>query len=241
VLPGALLIGLVLEALVFRPLYRRDHLTQVLATFGVILFANEGVKILFGPAPLSVPVPEMLSGSIRIMEGLVFPVYRLAVITAGLGVALLLAWLVNGTRAGMLVRASATNAPMAAALGVDVKRLFMAVAGVGAMLAGFAGAMAAPILSVEAGMGDGVLILAFVVIVIGGIGSIKGAFAGALLVGLVDTLGRSFATDLFKLVLAAPTANKVGPAFAAMAIYLLMAGILVLRPGGLFPAPGRAA
>jgi branched-chain amino acid transport system permease protein len=241
VLPGALLIGLLLEALVFRPLYRRDHLTQVLATFGVILFANEGVKILFGPAPLSVPVPDMLSGSIRIMEGLVFPVYRLAVIAAGLGVALLLAWLVNGTRAGMLVRASATNAPMAAALGVDVKRLFMAVAGVGAMLAGFAGAMAAPILSVEAGMGDGVLILAFVVIVIGGIGSIKGAFAGALLVGLVDTLGRSFATDLFKLVLAAPTANKVGPAFAAMAIYLLMAGILVLRPGGLFPAPGRAA
>jgi branched-chain amino acid transport system permease protein len=241
VLPGALLIGLVLEALVFRPLYRRDHLTQVLATFGVILFANEGVKILFGPAPLSVPVPDILSGSIRIMDGLVFPVYRLAVIAAGLGVAVLLAWLVNGTRAGMLVRAAATNAPMAAALGVDVRRLFMAVAGVGAMLAGFAGAMAAPILSVEAGMGDGVLILAFVVIVIGGIGSIKGAFAGALLVGLVDTLGRSFATDLFKLVMSAPTANKVGPAFAAMAIYLLMAGILVLRPGGLFPASGRAA
>src|SRR5690606_5577823 len=131
-------------------------------------------------------------------------------------------------------RAGAVNAPMVSALGVDVKTLFTLVFGFGAMLAGFGGVMVAPILSVEPGMGDSVLILAFVVIVIGGIGSIRGAFVGALIVGLVDTLGRSFATDIFRLFLTASAARQVGPAFASMLIYLLMAVILFIRPAGLF-------
>ncbi|MDJ1157511.1 branched-chain amino acid ABC transporter permease [Chelatococcus sp. SYSU_G07232] len=239
-LPTALLLGLLLEVLVFRHLYDRDHLDQVLATFGVILFINEAVKIIWGAAPLNVPIPDVLSGSLRLMDGLFYPVYRLAIIAAGLGVAGLLAWLVNGTRVGMLVRAGATNAPMVSALGVDIRRLFMVVFGFGAMLAGFAGVMAAPILSVEPGMGDTLLILAFVVIVIGGIGSIRGAFLAALLVGLVDTLGRSFATDVMKLLVSPSAATNVGPALASMLIYILMAGVLFFRPAGLFPAGGKA-
>ncbi len=235
-LPLTLLLGLVLERLVFRPLYARGHLDQVLATFGVILILNEAVKLAFGAAPISVPVPDLLSGSVLLMDGLLVPVYRLAIIGAGLGTALLLWLVIDGTRFGMLVRAGATNAPMVSVLGIDVRRLFTAVTAFGAMLAGFAGAMVTPILSVEPGMGDGVLILAFVVIVVGGVGSIRGAFLAALIVGLVDTLGRSFATDLLKLVVSAPTANRVGPALASMAIYVLMAGVLAFRPAGLFPS-----
>ena len=238
-LPAALASGLLLEALIFRRLYGRDHLDQVLATFGIILFLNEGVKVAFGAAPLSVPMPDWLSGSFRIADGLLYPVYRLAIIAAGLGTALLLWVVVERTRFGMLVRAGATNAPMVSALGVDVQRLFMLVAGFGAMLAGFAGAMVSPILSVEPGMGDGVLILAFVVIVIGGIGSVRGAFIGALVVGLADTLGRSFGTDLLKAALGASAATRVGPALASMLIYIVMAAVLFFRPAGLFPARGR--
>ncbi len=232
---AALACGLLLEFLVFRHLYDRDHLDQVLATFGVILFLNEAVKAIWGAAPLSVPVPELLDGSIRLMENFNYPVYRLALLAAGLGVAVLLYVLVTRTRVGMLVRAGASNAPMVAALGVNIRRLFMIVFGFGAMLAGFAGIMAAPILSVEPGMGDNLLILAFVVIVIGGIGSIRGAFLSALLIGLVDTLGRSFATDIARLVLPPSAANDVGPAIASMLIYILMAGVLFFRPSGLFP------
>ncbi len=197
-LPSALLFGLLLEVLIFRHLYERDHLDQVLATFGVIIFLNQAVKLVWGAAPLSVPVPDMLSGTIEIAPGMLYPVYRLVIIGAGLAVGLLLYWIVNHTRLGMLVRAGASNAPMVSALGVDIRFLFTIVFGVGAMLAGFAGAMVAPILSVEPGMGDNVLILAFVVIVIGGIGSIRGAFIAALLIGLVDTLGRFFAPTLLR-------------------------------------------
>jgi branched-chain amino acid transport system permease protein len=242
-LPAALLatlvFGLILEVLVFRHLYDRDHLEQVLATFGVILFLNQGVKVVWGAAPLSVPVPELLQGSIRIADGVLYPVYRLAIIASGLGVAALLHVLVNHTRVGMLVRAGSTNAPMVAALGVDIRRLFMIVFGFGAMLAGFAGIMIAPILSVEPGMGDQILILAFVVIVIGGIGSIRGAFIAALIVGVADTLGRSFAVDIMRLFFTAPTARAVGPAISSMLIYVLMAAVLFFRPAGLFPAKGR--
>jgi branched-chain amino acid transport system permease protein len=233
-LPTALAFGLMLEALVFRHLYDRDHLDQVLATFGVILFLNEAVKAIWGAAPLSVPVPDALSGSIELMDGLLYPVYRLAIIGAGLGVAALLYGLVNHTRVGMLVRAGASNAPMVSALGVNIKRLFMVVFGFGAMLAGFAGAMVAPILSVEPGMGDNLLILAFVVIVIGGIGSVKGAFVAALLVGLVDTVGRSFAPNLLRLALDPAAASQTGRAIAPMLIYILMAAMLFFRPSGLF-------
>ena len=207
----------------------------MLATFGIILFLNQGVKVIWGASPLYVPVPELLQGSIEIFEGFFYPVYRLAIIGAGLGVAALLYFLVSYTRAGMLVRAGATNARMVSALGIDIRRLFMVVFGFGAMLAGFAGAMVAPILSVEPGMGDNLLILAFVVIVIGGIGSIRGAFIAALLIGLVDTLGRGFAGDILRLVMDPSAASQTGRAIAPMLIYILMALVLIFRPSGLFP------
>ncbi len=235
-LPAALVFGLVLEFLVFRHLYDRDHLSQVLATFGVILFLNEGVKVVFGAAPMQMPVPELLSGGVPLMDGLLYPTYRLAILAAGLATAALLWFLVERTRAGMLVRAGATNAPMVAALGVDIRRLFMLVFGFGAMLAGFAGVMAAPILSVEPGMGDNLLILAFVVIVIGGIGSVRGAFVAALLVGLVETIGRGLMPDLMRLFMDASSARQTGAALASMLVYIVMAAILAFRPAGLFPA-----
>lgn len=238
-LGAALLFGLALEFAVFRHLYNRDHLEQVIATFGIIIFLNQGVKSLWGAAPLSLPIPEALTGSIVLMPGLLYPVWRLMIIASGLVVGILLYVLVSRTRAGMLVRAGATNAPMVSALGVNIQRLFMIVFGFGAMLAAFAGVMIAPILSVEPGMGDTILILAFVVIVIGGIGSLRGAFIAALLIGLVDTLGRSFAVDLMRMIMPPSPARTVGPAIASMLIYLLMAVVLYVRPSGLFPARGR--
>ncbi len=234
-LPTALAFGLLLELLVFRHLYDRDHLDQVLATFGLILFLNQGVKFVWGAAPLSVPMPDILSGAVTLPGGLLYPTYRIAIIAAGLAVAALLYVLVNHTRAGMLVRAGASNAPMVSALGVNIRRLFMMVFGFGAMLAGFAGAMVAPILSVEPGMGDNILILAFVVLVIGGIGSVRGAFLAALLIGLVDTVGRSFAPNLLRLFLDPSVASQTGRAIAPMLIYILMAAVLFFRPSGLFP------
>ncbi len=238
-LPASMLLGLALEWAVFRHLYQRNHLEQVLATFGVILFLNEGVKIVWGAGPLDMPTPDLLSGSVPLMDGLRYPVYRFAIIGAGLLVAAGLYLFVRYTRIGMLVRAGATNAAMVSALGVDIQRLFTIVFGFGAMLAGFAGAMVAPILSVEPGMGDQILILAFVVIVIGGIGSIRGAFIAALLVGVIDTLGRSFMTDILRIFLTPSTARSIGPALASMTMYLLMAVVLAVRPAGLFPARGR--
>ena len=236
---AALAFGLFLEFVVFRHLYGRDHLDHVIATFGIIIFLNQAVKYLWGAAPLSLPVPEALSGSVQLMPGLLYPVWRLVIIGSGLGVALLLYILVSRSRIGMLVRAGSTHAPIVSALGVDIRRLFTIVFGFGAMLAGFAGIMIAPILSVEPGMGDSILILAFVVIVIGGIGSIRGAFIGALVIGLVDTLGRSFAVDILRLFMTSSTARTVGPALASMLIYVLMALVLYFRPAGLFPAKGR--
>jgi branched-chain amino acid transport system permease protein len=235
-LAAAAAAGAIVEVTVIRRLYDRDHLDQVLATFGVIITLNEGVKILWGAAPLSVPMPEILSGSIPLIGGLNYPVYRLAVIAAGLGVGLLLYGLVHHTRVGMLVRAGASNAPMVSALGVNIRLLFTLVFGFGAMLAGFAGAMVTPILSVEPGMGDNVLILAFVVIVIGGIGSLRGAFLAALLIGLVDTLGQTMAPMLLRAILDPSTASQTGRAIAPMLIYVLMAVTLCIRPAGLFPA-----
>jgi branched-chain amino acid transport system permease protein len=219
-LPSALAFGLLLEVLVFRHLYGRDHLDQVLATFGLILFLNQAVKVVWGAAPLSVPVPEVLSGSVQLMDGLLYPVYRLALIGIGLGVALGLYVLINRTRVGMLVRAGASNAPMVSALGVDIRRLFMFVFGFGAMLAGFAGAMVAPILSVEPGMGDNLLILTFV---------------AALAVGLIDTLGRAFGAQILRVLMEPAAANQTGRSLAPMLIYILMAAVLFFRPTGLFP------
>ena len=231
---AALVLGLLMEVLVFRHLYRRDHLEQVLATFGIILFVNEATKVIWGTSPLTMPPPDWLAGSFQLVEGLLYPWYRVAIIVAGLAVAALLYVVINFTRVGMLVRAGASNPAMVSALGVDIAGLFRIVFAVGVMLAGFAGAIAAPIFSAQPGMGDNFLILAFVVIIVGGIGSIKGAFLAALLIGLVDTLGRSFATDILKLALSPSAANQVGPALASMLIYILMAAILFVKPTGLF-------
>ncbi len=236
---ATLVLGLILEVVIFRKLYQRDHLDQLLATFGIILFLNEAVKMIWGAAPLNLPVPELLSGSVPLAPGLNYPVYRFAIILSGFFVAIGLYVGVNHTRIGMLIRAGAYNAPMVSALGVDIGRLFMLVFAFGAMLAGFAGIMVAPVFSVEPGMGESVLILAFVVIVIGGIGSIRGAFFGALLVGVIDTLGRSFMVDGLKLFVSTSQARSLAPALASMLIYVIMALILAMRPEGLFPVKGR--
>ncbi|MGR3459054.1 MAG: branched-chain amino acid ABC transporter permease [Pseudooceanicola nanhaiensis] len=237
-LPAAVAVGLILEVVVMRRLYARSHLDQVLATFGLVMIANELVEITWGTSPLSVPMPEILSGAIPLMGPLQYPVYRIAVIAAGLAVALGLYLVVNHTRIGMLLRAGATNRTMVSALGVDINKLFAIVFTLGAVLACLAGALVAPILSVDTGMGESVLILAFVVVVIGGIGSVKGAFLGALVVAVVDTLGGVFGPILLRSVLDPAAAGQMGRVLAPMLVYILMAVILFARPAGLF---GRRA
>jgi branched-chain amino acid transport system permease protein len=232
------LVGLVLETALIRRLYRRDHLAQVLATFAVILIVNDGVKIVWGPAPILLAAPAALAGPVEVLPGLLYPAYRLLIIGIGLALALLLYLFVTRTRTGMLVRAGSSNREMASLMGVRVDRLFVTIFVLGAMLAAVAGALLGPLLAVEIGMGENVLILALVVIVIGGIGSIRGAFVGSVLVGVVDTAGRAFLPDLLGHFLSNAVAAQLGPALAAIAIYLLMAGVLFLRPQGLFPARG---
>jgi branched-chain amino acid transport system permease protein len=233
---GAALAGMVVEVLVLRVLYRREHLDQVLATFGLILFCNELTRIIWGRQPLFMDVPPWLGGSIELLPGLIYPIYRLAVIGVGVAVALFLWFLFSRTRLGMQIRAGAENREMIGALGVNIRLLYTLVFGLGAMLAGLAGVMAGPIMAVESGMGEDILILTFVVIVIGGIGSIRGAVVGALLVGVVDTMGRVFLPSLFRLVFSNAYADSVAASLASMAIYLLMAAVLIWRPRGLFPA-----
>jgi branched-chain amino acid transport system permease protein len=235
-LAAAALVGMVMEVVVLRRLYARDHLDQVLATFALILIFNQSVTILFGRQPLFVSVPPALNGSVQLLPGLIYPVYRLAIIAVGLLVALGLYLLINRTRIGMLVRAGATHREMVRALGVDIRLLYTAVFGLGALLAGLAGLMAGPILAVQVGMGEQILIMTFVVVVIGGVGSIRGAFFGALLVGLVDTSLRAFAPGLLRHVMTGSEADALGAGLASMGIYLLMAIVLLVRPKGLFPA-----
>ncbi|WP_436638720.1 branched-chain amino acid ABC transporter permease [Microbaculum sp. FT89] len=237
-MPAALLFGLVLEVTLFSRLYHRSHLDQVLATFGLVMIVNESVRLIWGASPLSVPMPDALSGSVPLFGMIQYPVYRIAIILVGFAIAIGLATLINRTRAGMLLRAGASNSAMVSALGFNIKRLFTVVFALGAMLAGFAGAIVAPVLSVHPGMGESMLILAFVVIVIGGIGSIRGAFLAALLVGVVDTLGRSFGPVLLQWVLTPSAASTTGRMLAPMLVYLLMALVLTVRPTGLF---GRSA
>ncbi len=237
-LPAAALAGMIVEILVMRRLYHKDHLDQVLATFGLIMFFNELTRMIWGRQPLFMDVPPWLSGSIELIPGVPYPSYRVAVIAVGVLVGVLLYLLFTRTRIGMQIRAGASNREMAGALGVNIQLLYTLVFGLGTLLAGLAGVMAGPILAVEAGMGESILILTFVVIVIGGIGSIRGALVGALLVGLVDTLGRAFLPVLLRLFLSAAYADGVAASLASMSIYILMAAVLVCRPRGLLPAHG---
>ena len=231
---GALLLGLALEFVAVARLYRRDHLDHVLATFGLVLFFNELVRIIWGSQPVFLQVPEFLGGAIDI-AGFSYPAYRFAIIVVGLLVAVGSWLLINKTRVGMLIRAGAVNPAMVAALGVNIRLLNAMLFAVGAMLAGLAGAMAGPILSVQSGMGESVLITTLVVIVIGGIGSVTGAFHAALIVGIVDTMGRVFLPFMLRQVTERSFADAAGPALASMLVYLLMALVLAWRPQGLFP------
>lgn len=233
-LPATFLLGVVVETVVARRLYARDHLDQVLATFGLILFFNELVRLLWGPAGKSIAVPAFLNRTVEILPGVPYPAYRFAIIVVGAAVALLLAWLVARTRIGMLIRAGASNRRMIGALGVNIELLFTLVFGLGAVFAGLAGLMAAPITSVKIGMGDDILILAFVIIVIGGIGSIKGAFVAAMVVGQIDIVGRAFLPDLLKTFLSTSAASSAAPAISQVLVYVVMAVVLVWRPTGLF-------
>ena len=231
--------GVVLEIIAVRPLYGRNHLDHVLGTFGILIFFNDLVRLIWGPAGMTLSLPSEMLTAVQIIPGVYYPAYRLVIIAATLAVAALLYILVMRTRLGMLIRAGASNREMVGALGVNIKLLYTLVFGLGAALAGFAGLMQAPILTVQIGMGENILILAFVVIIIGGIGSIRGAFVAAVIVGLIDTLGRAFLPDLLRAALNTNAALTLAPALSSMSIYMLMAGILVFRPEGLFPAANR--
>jgi branched-chain amino acid transport system permease protein len=230
--------AMLLELAIFRRLYRRDHLSQVLATFALILILNDAVRMVFGSdRPLSAPAG--LDGPVALPLGLQYPAWRLVIIGAGLLLALVLYLLVQRTRVGALVRAGASNRDMSIAMGVNVPRLFTAVFGLGAALCAVAGALLGPLLAVQVGMGENILIPAFVVVVIGGIGSMRGALLGAVLVGVVDTLGRTVLQQGLREALPPQWASAAGPALASIAIYVLMAAVLVWRPQGLLPVRGR--
>ena len=214
------LVGLVLELVLIRKLVIRDHLAQVLGTFAVILIANDVIKMIWGPAPMMMSMPPALSGPVQLTPDLLYPAYRLLIIAVGLAAALGLYLFVTRTRAGVLVRAGASNRQMAT------------------LMAALAGALLGPVTAIQTGMGEQILILVLVCIVIGGIGSMRGAFVGALLVGFVDTAGRAFLPSLLKIFFSPAVASSVGPTLAALSIYILMAVVLVFRPSGLFPARG---
>ena len=230
--------GLLIEYLVIRRLYARDHIHQVLATFGLILFINEGATMLFGRQPLFVGLPAVLSGAWEIIPGVPYPVYRIAIIAVGLLVGVDLYLLVNKTRIGMLVRAGSTRREMVRALGVNIATLYTLVFGLGALLAGLAGLMTAPLLAVQVGMGEQILILTFVVVVIGGVGSVRGAFFGALIVGVTDTLLRAFLPGLLHRVMSVSEADALGAGLSSVGIYMVMALVLLIKPQGLFRAQG---
>ncbi|MCP4206639.1 MAG: branched-chain amino acid ABC transporter permease [Shimia sp.] len=233
-LAAAAIAGALIELTIIRRLYDRDHLDQVLATFALILIFSEGTRWMFGSFPLFLDVPKVLAGPVTLPGGIEYPAYRLSIILIGLLVAAGMFALINRTRVGIRIRAGEADREMIAALGVDIAKLYTFVFALGAALAGFAGALVGAIQSVQVGMGEPVLILAFVVIVIGGIGSIKGAFVGALLVGFTDTMGRVLLPQIFALFLEPSAAVSVGSALASMLIYILMAGVLVFRPRGLY-------
>jgi branched-chain amino acid transport system permease protein len=231
--------GMLLEVIAVRRLYGRSHLDHVLGTFGLLLFFNELVRLIWGPAGMTLSLPSEMLNAVEVLPGLFYPLYRLVIIGVTLAVAVLLYLLIMRTRLGMLIRAGASNREMVGALGVNIKLLYTMVFGLGAALAGFAGLMQAPILTVQIGMGENILIAAFVVVTIGGIGSIRGAFAASLLVGLADTVGRAFVPDLLHTFLSESASSSLGRALSSMMIYLVMALVLIARPEGLFPAAGK--
>lgn len=237
-LAGGAALGLLLERVVAARLYARDHLDQVLATFGLILFFNELVRWVWGPSPVYMNVPESLSGAINLM-GISYPAYRFAIIVVGLLVALGCYLLINKTRIGMLIRAGSSNPTIVAAMGVNIRALNATIFALGAMLAGLAGLMSGPILSVQPGMGEPVLITAMIVIVVGGIGSVRGAFYSALIVGVIDTFGRAFLPLLLREFLDRSVAQAAGPALASMLTCIFMAAVLAFKPAGLFPVTNR--
>jgi branched-chain amino acid transport system permease protein len=236
---ATLVVGMALEVIAIRRLYGRDHLDHVLGTFGLLLFFNEAVRLIWGAGGLTLPLPSQMLTAVQVLPGVFYPLYRVVIIGATLAVALLLYVLVMRTRVGMLIRAGASNREMVGALGVNIKLLYTLVFGLGAALAGFAGLMQAPILTVQIGMGENILILAFVVIIIGGIGSIRGAFVAAIIVGLIDTIGRAFLPDLVRHFVSYSAGSSLGPSLSSMIIYMLMAAVLVFRPEGLFPASSK--
>lgn len=237
-LAAAALVGVIIEFVVIRRLYHRDHLYQVLATFGLILFFNGLVALVVGRAPLLMETPKVLSGFIEILPGIPYPTYRLAVMGVGILVGVGLWLMITRTRIGMLIRAGATHRDMVSALGVDIAKLYTFVFGLGALLAGLAGLIVGPIRSVQVGMGEQVLIMTFVVIVIGGIGSVRGAFVGAMLIGMADTLGRAFLPGFLKLHMSGALADGLAGALSSVLIYVVMAIVLIVRPRGLFPVGG---
>ena len=238
-LAATALVGMVLEVVAMRRLYGRNHLDHVLGTFGLLLFFNELVRLIWGPAGMTLSLPPEMLNAIEVVPGLFYPLYRLVIIAVTLAVAVLIYFLIMRTRLGMLIRAGASNREMVGALGVNIQLLYTLVFGLGAALAGFAGLMQAPILTVQIGMGENILIAAFVVVTIGGIGSIRGAFVASLLVGLADTVGRAFVPDLLRAFLSESASSSLGRALSSMTIYLVMALVLIVRPEGLFPAASK--
>jgi branched-chain amino acid transport system permease protein len=232
-------VGMALEVAAIRRLYGRSHLDHVLGTFGLLLFFNELVRLIWGPAGLTLSLPSEMLNAVQILPGLYYPLYRLVIIAVTLVVALLLYFVIMRTRLGMLIRAGASNREMVGALGINIKLLYTLVFGLGAALAGFAGLMQAPILTVQIGMGENILIAAFVVVTIGGIGSIRGAFVASLIVGLADTIGRTFVPDLLHAFLSESASSSLGRALSSMMIYVVMALVLIVRPEGLFPATSK--
>ncbi len=231
--------GYLIERTVARPLYARDHLDQVLATFGLILVIDTMVHLVFGPEGIAVPLPAWLNGQLDFGANVILPTYRLLIIGFGILTAFGLFWMVTYTKIGMLIRAGASNRTMVSALGIDIQTLFAFVFALGAALAGLAGMLISPITEASIGMGNNIIITAFVVIIVGGIGSMKGAFIGAMLIGLIDTLGRSFLDTIFALFMSPAAAETSAPAISAMLIYIIMAAVLAVRPQGLFPPKAR--
>ena len=234
---GAFIIGAIVEWVIARRLYKEDHLDHVLVTFGLILIFDTLVHIIWGPAGMAIPLPDVLNGQVT-LGSLVLPVYRLVIIASGLLVAGILTLMVSRSRLGMLIRAGASNRTMVEALGININLLYLVVFAIGATMSAFAGMLIAPITEASIGMGNEIIIIAFVVVIVGGIGSIKGAFFAAIIIGLMDTLGRSYLDDLMKVFMPVHHAETAAPALSAMLVYILMAVVLAFRPQGLFPPAG---